>query len=435
MIMTRTCTNCRSAAAVLLLFAAASCSKEAAPKQEAAGAADSALAAKKDMPGMEMKGMPGMEMKGATGDTAAVPETLTFNAAQIQHGGVRWSAVTVSSATAGSAALPGELTVNEDRTMRLGAPGGGRVLAVRVQPGDAVRSGQALVVMQSAEAGMAQSDVAKARAEVTSARAEAQYASSARNRAERLLALKAIPRQDYERAIADDEQAASRVAQAGAELARAQSTARQLGAGGASASGQIVLASPLAGVVLERPAQPGAVVDAGAPLVVVTDPSSLWLQVKTPESFAGLFKRGGSLAFSVPAYPGEVFTARIDAVGAGLDPQTRTLGVRGLVANAGGRLKPSMLATVQVEGGARSAAILLPDDAVQLMNGKPTVFIARPDAKGGVRLEQRVVEVGPRTGGRIAVTRGLSAGDVVVTSGAFAVKAQFQKGAMPEMVM
>jgi cobalt-zinc-cadmium efflux system membrane fusion protein len=367
-------------------------------------------------------------------EPAATPESMTFSAAQVQHGAVRWAPV-VAGTSAGTATIPGELTVNEDRTARLGAPGRGRVLAVRAQPGQQAARGQVLVTLQSAEAGMAQSDVAKASAEVTSRRAGAQYAASARARAERLLALKAIPRQDYERAIADDEQARAALSQATAELRRARSAAQQMGASGASASGEIVLRSPLAGVVLERSAQPGAVVEAGAPLVVVTDPATLWLQVKAAEAQAGLFRRGGSLGFRVPAYPTERFTARIDAVGAGLDPSTRTLGVRATVANTDGRLKPSMLATVEVEGGARATAMLLPDDAVQLVDGKPNVFIARPDAKGGARLERRVVELGARSGGQVAVTRGLASGDVVVVAGAFAVKAEFQKGAMPDMEM
>ncbi len=394
-----------------------------------------------DMPGMAMKSGTAGSQKGGSGETsekgeskAAIAQSITFNSAQVQHGGVRWAPV-VAGSSAGVATMPGELTVNEDRTARLGAPGRGRVLSVRAQPGEVVGRGQVLVVIQSAEAGMAQADVSKASAEVTSRRAGAQYAGSARARAERLLALKAIPRQDYERAIADDEQARAALAQATAELQRARSTAQQLGAAGASSSGEIMLRSPLAGVVLERTAQSGVVVEAGAPLAVVTDPSSLWLQVKAAEAQAGLFQRGGQLAFRVPAYPTERFTARIDAVGAGLDPATRTLGVRAVVANVAGRLKPSMLATVEVQGGLRVVAILLPDAAVQLMEGKPTVFIARPDVKGGARFERRAVELGARSGGQVAITRGLLAGDVVVMSGAFAVKAQLQKGSMPGMEM
>jgi membrane fusion protein, heavy metal efflux system len=210
---------------------------------------------------------------------------------------------------AATATVPGQVVPNEDRTARLGAPAGGRVVVVRVSPGDRVRRGDVLVTLQSPEAGAAQSDLSKATAAVASARAQATYARSARERADRLLALKAIPRQDAERAVADDELARATLAQAEAELRRARNAAGQLGAG-ASATGEIALRSPLAGVVLARTAVPGAVVEAGAPLVVVTDPASLWVTISAPEALAGLFRRGSQLRFTVPAYPADTFAAR-----------------------------------------------------------------------------------------------------------------------------
>lgn len=387
-----------------------------------------------DMAGMDM---PGMDMGGKTDTTRSAAATaaseVRLSAEQIRHGGIAWQPVTIGTAAA-TATLPGQVVPNEDRTARLGAPAGGRIVAVRVRPGDRVARGQLLVTMQSPEAGAAQSDLAKAQAEVASRRAEVAYAKSARDRAERLLALKAIPRQEYERAVADDELARSALAQAEAELTRSRSAAAQLGAA-ASASGEIALRSPLAGVVLSRTATPGTVVDAGAPLAVVTDPQRLWLTVDAPEALTGAFRVGGTLGFSVSAYPGESFVARVDAVGAGLDPATRTLPVRATVDNRGGRLKPEMIATVTAQGGRVVAAAMLPDESVQLLNGKTVVFVVRPDSAGAARFAWREVEVASRTAGRVAVTRGLAAGDVVVTKGAFAVKAEFQKGAMPKMEM
>jgi cobalt-zinc-cadmium efflux system membrane fusion protein len=365
-----------------------------------------------------------------TSAPGALGTRLTFTAAQVQHGGVRWAPVTMGT-TASRATIPGEVIPNEDRTVRLGAPGRGRVVYVRVQPGQRVSRGQVLVVLQSPEAGAAQADVKKAAAELTSWTARAKYADAARARAERLLALKAIPQQDYERSIVDDEETHASLAQARSELARATTTANQLGAGNAS-PGEFVIRSTMSGVVLARTALPGAVVDAGAPLVVITEPSSLWLAMNPPEQFALLFRSGGSVRFTVPAYPVDTFTARIDAVGAGLDPETRTLAVRGIITNMGVRLKPEMLASVVVEGASRVPAVLVPEDAVQLLDGKPNVFLARPDGKGGVLIERREVEVGSRSGGRIAVTSGLAAGDVIVIAGAFAVKADFQKATMPK---
>lgn len=406
----------------LLLSLVTACSKGGEAPADDTSKAD-------EMAGMDM----GVSKDSAGAGSAKLASEVRLTAEQIRHGAITWQAVTMATAAATST-LPGQVVPNEDRTARLGAPARGRVVAVRVRPGDRVAAGHLLVTMQSPEAGAAQSDLAKARADVASRSAEAAYAKSARDRAERLLGLKAIPRQDFERAIADDELARAALAQAEAELARARTLATQLGAA-TSASGEIALRSPIAGVVLARTAVPGSVVEAGAPLAVVTDPQRLWLTIDAPESLTGVFRVGGALRFSVSAFPGDTFAARIDAVGAGLDPNTRTLPVRATVDNRGGRLKPEMIATVSAQGGRAVAAALLPDESVQLLNGKTVVFVVRSDSAGAARFAWREVQVGSRTGGHVAITRGLAAGDVVVTAGAFAVKAAFQKDAMPKMEM
>lgn len=413
--------------AVLLVMVAISCSKtDDKPTAESARTGD--------MAGMDMKGM---DMRGKTDSSAPssgkLAKEIRLTAEQIRHGGIAWSAVSASVGVI-AATVPGQIVPNEDHTARLGAPASGRVIAVRVQPGDWVTKGQALVTVQSPEAGQAQSDLAKAQADLASRRAEAAYAKSARDRAERLLALKAIPRQEYERAVADDELARSAVAQAEAELTRTRTLTTQLGAAG-SPSGEIVVRSPIAGVVLARTAIPGTVVEAGAPMAVVTDPQRLWLTIAAPETFAGAFRVGGTLRFTVRAFPNESFIARVDAVGAGLDPATRNLPVRATIDNRLGRLKPEMLASVTAEGGHAIAGVSVPDESVQVLNRKNVVFIVHGDSAGAARFAWREVGVASRAGGRASITSGLAAGDTVVHSGAFAVKAEFQKGTMPKMEM
>ena len=361
----------------------------------------------------------------------STPADVTLTAAQIANGGVLWAVFARGSVTP---TVPGQVVSNEDRTAQLSATVAGRVTAVRVRPGDRVRRGQILVTLQSPEAGVAQSDVAKAEAEVSARRAQAAYAHTARERADRLLALKAIPRQDYDRAIADDELARAALAQGEAELRRARSTAQQMSAD-AAVTGAIAIHSPFNGVVLARMAVPGRVVEAGAPLVVVTDPASLWLLVAAPESLAGRFRVGGRVQFTVPAYPADTFSARIDAIGAGLDPSTRTVTVRAIVSSQDERVKPHMLASVLVAGQRGVPASLLPEDAVQFLDGRSVVFIASPNDSGGARFELRTVQLGARAGGWVAITQGLAAGDLVVTHGALTVKAQLKQGAMPEMEM
>jgi cobalt-zinc-cadmium efflux system membrane fusion protein len=402
---------------VVMLALAGACSRDrAAPGLKADSMPDSAAGAD------AMADMPGMK----TGE-------VTLSAGQVEHGQIRWAPAETGT-DAPTATLPGQLVPNEDRTVRLGAPAGGRVVAVSVRPGDRVARGRVLVTLQSPAAGLAQSDLGKAEAEAASRQAQAQYAKSVRERAERLLALKAIPRQEYERAIADEELARAGLAQAQAELRRARSTAQQLGAS-ASASGLIELRSPQPGVVLARTAQAGAVVEAGMPLVVVTDPTKLWLVISAPEQSTGLFRIGGTLHFTVPAFPADTFAAPVDAVGAGLDPATRTLSIRAAVKNPNARLKPEMLATVLIRAETGKRAVLLPADAVQLLNGNPTVFVAAPDGKGGAKFEARTVRVTPTAGGKVAVTEGLVGGELVVMQGAFTLKAELQKAASPKMVM
>jgi cobalt-zinc-cadmium efflux system membrane fusion protein len=398
-----------------------------------------------------MANMPGMTdtLPPSRSDSALA---VTLSSVQVRHGGIRWQPATANSSAGdpvpsrgSGAAVPGQLAPDEDRTARLGAPARGRVLTVRVSPGDRIAAGQILVTLESPDAAAAQSDLSKAAAGVTAKRAQASYASSARKRAERLLALKAIPRQEYERAIADDELAQAELTQAEAELRRTRTTASALGASDGP-DGDLVLRAPRGGVVLERLALPGTVVEAGTPLVVVTDPSVLWLTMDVPETLIGGLRVGAGLGFTVPAYPADTFTARVTAVGAGLDPDKRTLPVRATVANSSGRLKSAMLAAVQVPlgagvGGARgsipgdSGWVVLPADAVQLLRGLATVFVVMPDGKGGGHFMARPVEVGARTAGRATITGGVRSGELVVIEGAFAVKAAIEKGKMPDMEM
>ena len=88
-----------------------------------------------------------------------------------------------------------------------------------------------------------------------------------------------------------------------------------------------------------------------------------------------------------------------------------------------------MLATVEVltsnhppSQGGTTGAVVLPADAVQLVRGIPTVFLAAPDGKGGAQFTGRRVDTGARMGNRVMVLRGIRLGERVVIQGAFAVE-------------
>ena len=375
----------------------------------------------------------------ACGDKSSAPDSaaatagadsshvVTMSAAEVQHGAIRWAAANTREAT-GMIDAPGQLVPNEDRTARLGAPLQSRVIAVHVQAGARVGRGQALVTLQSPEASAVRAEYAKAMADLTARRAGAAYARSALQRADRLFAAKAAPRQDLERAQADEALAQSELARAEAEVSRTRTTLRTLGIG--AADGAIVLRSPLAGVVLSREAAPGAVVAPGTPLVTVSDASSLWLEISLPAAAASGLANGSRVRFGVAAFPADTFEARVVSIGGALDPQSRALPVRAAVTSTRNRLRAAMFATVWLESGARTLSVAVPARSVMLLDGRSVVFVAAPGAAGSVRLERRDVVLGGEQGGMMSVHSGVKPGELVVTDGAFAVKATFSRAKM-----
>jgi len=359
--------------------------------------------------------------------SAGTPTEISLTADQIAHGGVRWSAA-VATPLADFVELTGRLVVDEDHTARLSPSVKGRVTAVEANVGDVVSRGQTLVILQSEEASARRAELAKATAELTQRQASLTYARAVRERAERLLALKAGAAQDVERARADEATAQSGVSQAESAVEQARVALRVLEVD--AATGQIQLASPIAGVVVARDAVVGAVIDAGASALTVTDPSSLWLEFGAPDQVASLLTSGQRIHFDVPALSGG-FEARILRVNGALDPATRLVTIRATVANGSKKLRPEMFATVRAETAAPRPAVSVPHDAVQLLDEHPVVFIAEPNAQGGAKFIRRDVQTGTTANGQTHIISGVNAGDVVVTDGAFAVKSQFSRGKMP----
>ena len=360
---------------------------------------------------------------------AAPSGTVTFTAAQVQHGGVRWIPVETSD-VAPTVEAPGQLVPNEDRTTRVGAPAQARVMAVHVRVGQRVAAGASLVTLQSQQASAARADVQKAEAEVASRRSALVYARGARERAQRLLAAKAASLQEVERTRADEALAQSTMAQAEAELARARTVIGHFGK--VDPSGEVAVRSTFSGVVLTRDAKPGAVVEPGSPLVSITDDTTLWLEVALADRAASALRVGQSVTFTVPAYPGETFRARVETVGGALDEKTRTLPLRALVANRERKLRPQMFATVLVETGVPAPVVAVAESAVVLVDEKPVLFVARPDPAGGAVFQRRDVEIAGKRDGKVFIRRGVGPGEVVVVEGAFAIKSQLERSKMTE---
>jgi len=168
------------------------------------------------------------------------------------------------------------------------------------------------------------------------------------------------------------------------------------------------------GVVVERHLALGQVVQPSDSLFVVADLSKVWAIANVPEQQVRLVKLGQNVTMEIPALAGEKRKGRLVFVGHTVDPKTRTVLIRTELDNANGLLKPSMLATMLVEGEAQPQ-LVVPSSAVVRENNADNVFVM--ESKDRFRL--RPVKLGVEQNGRRVVLSGISAGDKVVMDGAF----------------
>ena len=159
----------------------------------------------------------------------------------------------------------------------------------------------------------------------------------------------------------------------------------------------------------------------------MADLSTLWIEANLFEKDLGRVGVGAGAVVTVAAYPNEAFQGKLTYIAAVVDKETRTVQARVEVANPDGRLKPEMFATAAIRTGGKGKGLLLPEEAVVLMQGQPTVFV---EEHGG--FEPRAVELGDKLRGRVVVKAGLQAGERVVTAGTYALKARIMKSQLGE---
>jgi cobalt-zinc-cadmium efflux system membrane fusion protein len=190
--------------------------------------------------------------------------------------------------------------------------------------------------------------------------------------------------------------------------------------------------SPISGVVTERNAILGDHVEHGQALFTVSDLSVLWARLDAYENQLPLLDRDAELVLRLPVLPGREFPGRVTYVADNVDEELRTVRVRAEVPNADEALKPNMYVQgflrVLGEGNER---VIVPEEAIQLLDGESVVFVQEPPEEGEDHLvfEVREVEAGETlVDGRI-ILGGLEPGEMIVTHGAFTLKAELTKGA------
>ena len=310
-----------------------------------------------------------------------------------------------------SVSVTATIRPNQDRIAKIAPRVEGRIVSVSANLGDNVRAGQSLAIMDSLAIGEAQSALLRAQSSERVAQADFK-------RAESLSAEEIIPQKELLRSRGELERAS-------AESRAASDRLRLLG-GSASASGRaqstFALTAPFAGTVIQKKATIGELGSPAEAVFTIADLSKVWIEANLTDELLSKVKTGAAAAVTVGAYPGERFSGRVAYIANVLDKDSRTIAARIEVPNKDGRLKPEMFATANIATGGQLEAISVPDGAILLLQGQPTVCVSE-----GGGFQPRAVETGEKISGRTVIKSGLKPKEQVVAAGAYALKARMLK--------
>ncbi|MBX7119189.1 MAG: efflux RND transporter periplasmic adaptor subunit, partial [Gemmatimonadaceae bacterium] len=188
-----------------------------------------------------------------------------------------------------------------------------------------------------------------------------------------------------------------------------------------------LIRAPFDGVVTGREAQAGQVVLVGQPLVTVAREGALGVLLRLPEEAVASVARDVPVRFTVPAYAGRTFEARVARVSPVVDSLSRAIEVWAAIGAEGQRmLRAEMTADAELLGARGAKVLAVPTGAVQVMEGD-TVVVLGTRLGQGLLVEARPVRLGRRTSVLTEVLGGLAAGDSVVGRGAAIAKAEILK--------
>lgn len=305
------------------------------------------------------------------------------------------------------------------------APSAGRFTAdVLLSIGDRVKPGQILGRLEPRLSVGA--DRATLEAEVAEARSSVEAAQVEQDRADRLLAERAVPGRRVEEARRSVLVAATRLRAAEARLAQRDETLRV--GGGVAAGNAFVLRAPIAGRLAEVLATLGASYDEGAPLFRIVRTDRVELNVLVPTADVAAARKVAGLAFEIPGLPHPVNLEPHHVHDSGvINPTSRALELQMEVQNPGEQLLIEQSGTAILYGSDLAVVPVVPLAAVLMEAGRPYVFVQL----GGEQFARRFIEIGARDGELVGVRSGVKPGDRVVTRGAYEVQLASAASGLP----
>ncbi len=284
------------------------------------------------------------------------------------------------------------------RGVTLGAELPGTVREITFESGTSVKQGAVLVKL----------DTSAEDAQLASAVAEASLARINLDRARSLRVGEANSQAELDAAEARAKQADATVANLRATIAKK------------------TIRAPFDGRIAIRQVELGQVVAPGTPIASVQSVSPIHADFWLPQQALADLRPGQKVTLRTDTFAQARWDGEITTVNPEVDVATRNVRVRATFPNPDGRLRPGMFANVDVFSSRKQEVLVIPATAVIFAPYGDSVFTVqdKKDAKGkpAAVAQQKFVRLGDRRGDFVAVASGLSAGETVVTSGAFKLR-------------
>ncbi len=333
--------------------------------------------------------------------------------------------ITTQSVRAGKAEAnidaPAEIVFDETQITVVTSTVGALVTRWLKSPGDAVDAGDILAILKSP-------DIAQQKSALVGAYARHEVERKELERHRQMKERDLISEADFDRQASLAEQARAEYISARALLLSAGLTNGDVEdvVEHGSLSNQFVLRAPSSGMVVERMAQLGELVEAGRAFAKVADPRSMWIEARLTEAQIQEVDLGQELTFSSDGGGLNRVGSEIIWVSRFLDPHTRTGTVRARVIDPNHRLRAGEFGRANILKRGNSEVSLVPKDAVQWEGCCNVVFVK--DAVD--RFRPRRVTLLDRTGPYYQVSGDVIPGEEVVVEGAFLLKTELKKSSI-----
>jgi cobalt-zinc-cadmium efflux system membrane fusion protein len=335
-----------------------------------------------------LQGSPGKAPSAAETASTERSDALAFSDEQLRRSGLAAVRPEVSSGT--ERPISGFVEAAVGASSSVGMPVAGRIVRVLVAPGAAVEAGEPIAEVQSP-------DAAVVRADAEAARATAQSLAYQYRLALPMARQGALSAQELE---------SRRIASVTAAAEARAATAKAMAMGQPDGMGRLLIRSPIQGQIAAVKASPGAVLQAGEEVVQVSDARGSELRFLVSPVLATNLASGQLLRVRAGS---RELRARVLAVAPDSGSANRVNVVRAETVDA--RLPPAGTAvTAFVQVPASEQRLSVPADAVQLVNGTPTVFRYQ---RGMVQAVP--VVVGQQSAERVEILQGLRSGDLLLS--------------------